>query len=439
MRITVVGAGYVGLVSGVGFADMGNHVTCVDVDKNKVAQLKEGKPPIYEPGLSEMMTYNQRSGRLNFTHDLKDAVRGVDAVFIAVGTPPDEDGSADLSHVLAVAQTLGEVIEGYTVVAVKSTVPVGSCLKVKAAIEASAKANGRKVEFDVVSNPEFLKEGSAIEDFLRPDRIVVGSDSDKASAVMQKLYEPFVLNGHPILIMDIASSEMTKYAANAMLATKVSFMNEIARLCETLGADVTQVRRGIGSDRRIGYQFIHAGIGYGGSCFPKDVQALVMTGMHAKEDMNILRAVENVNNTQRAWFMKKVSTRFKGDLKGKHFALWGLAFKPGTDDMRMAPSIDVIDYLIKHGATVTAFDPVATDSAKQALGTKAGLKYADDAYSATDGADALILVTEWREFRRPDFEELKSRMKSRVIFDARNQYTPSLMTQAEFEYHGVGR
>jgi len=439
VKITIVGTGYVGLVSGIGFADMGNHVTCVDIDATKIQMLNEGRSPIYEPGLNEMLSYNHRSGRLKFTTNLKEATSEADLVFIAVGTPPEEDGSSDLSYVLNIADTLGTCLADYTVVVVKSTVPVGSCLRVKAAIQASADKVGRKIDFDVASNPEFLKEGTAIEDFLRPDRVIIGSESKKAETLLGQLYEPFVINGHPIIFMDLASSEMTKYAANAMLATKISFMNEISRLCERLGADVSQVRRGIGSDRRIGYDFIHAGIGYGGSCFPKDILSLIAVGKAMDEPTRLLDAVMEVNDTQRRWFMNKIQSHFNGKLKGKHFAVWGLAFKPGTDDMRMAPSIDVIEFLISEGATVAAFDPVAMETAQKAIPPNPAIKYEKNAYAAAEAADALLLLTEWREFRRPDFEELKQKMRSPVIFDGRNQYSPSLLSLVGFKYFGIGK
>lgn len=439
MNVVVVGTGYVGLVTGIGFADLGNEVTCVDIDKEKVALIQEGKCPIYEPGLAEMLGYNIRSGRLKFSTDLASVAAKAEVVFIAVGTPPTEDGGADLTHVLKVADQLGECMENYTVVVVKSTVPVGSCHRVKERIIQSAVKNFKKLDFDVASNPEFLKEGTAVEDFLKPDRIILGTDSDRALGVMQKLYEPFILNGHPMLHMDIASSEMTKYAANAMLATRISFMNEIARICETLGADISQVKRGIGADKRIGSAFLNAGIGYGGSCFPKDVKALIATAKEFGEEMRILDAVEHVNTTQRSWFFKKVISHFKGRLEGKTIALWGLAFKPGTDDMRMAPSLDLVSYLTECGAKVKVYDPIATETAKAALMGVKGVEYMNDAMSAAKGSDALILVTEWREFRRPDFTLLKSNMNSPVIFDARNQYSPALLTQYGFQYYCIGR
>lgn len=439
MKVAVVGTGYVGLVSGTGFAEMGNQVTCVDIDEKKVSNLKEGILPIYEPGLDDLVHRNHKSGRLEFTTQLKEAVESSEIIFIAVGTPSDEDGTADLKYVLKVAEDIGKTMNGYKVVVTKSTVPVGTGLKVKEMITLQLNARAANFEFDVVSNPEFLKEGAAVEDFMRPDRIVVGTESDKAQSLMENLYAPFVRNGHPIYFMDIASSEMTKYAANALLATKISFMNEIARLCEKMGADVANVRKGIGSDPRIGFHFIYPGLGYGGSCFPKDVKALLTTGKENDEEMCILDAVEKVNKTQRPFFINKILNHYDGNVSGKTFALWGLAFKPGTDDMREAPSIDIVRELTERGAKVLAYDPVAIETAKEAIGVNPNLSYVEKSFDALEGADAMILVTEWREFREPDFDKVHSMLNDKVIFDGRNQYEPETIRNKGFEYYCVGR
>lgn len=437
MKISVVGTGYVGLVSGACFAETGVTVTCVDVDRNKVEMLQDGKIPIYEPGLEDVVKENVAKGRLSFTTNLKESLKDTDVVFIAVGTPPDEDGSADLKYVMAVATEIGKHMNNYLVAVTKSTVPVGTSLKVKAAIQAELDTRGVDVDFDVASNPEFLKEGSAVSDFLKPDRIVVGVETDKAEKVLSRLYKAFLLNGHPILFMDIASSEMTKYAANSMLATKISFMNDIANLCELVGADVSAVRRGIGSDSRIGNHFIYPGIGYGGSCFPKDVQALVRTANEHGYSMDILRSVESVNYRQKAVLFQKIESHFKNDLKGKRIALWGLAFKPKTDDMREAPSLVVIEHLLDAGASVCAYDPVAMEEAKRILGDR--IEYSKDQYETCIEADALVVVTEWPEFRMPNFKVLEKLLGEKVIFDGRNIYDLNELEELGFNYYSIGR
>ncbi|MDI6740043.1 MAG: UDP-glucose/GDP-mannose dehydrogenase family protein [Candidatus Edwardsbacteria bacterium] len=439
MRIAVVGTGYVGLVTGACFADMGNDVWCVDIDRSKIDNLANGVIPIYEPGLEEMVRRNAGQGRLRFTTDLPEALRDAEFAFIAVGTPPGEDGSADLRHVLAVARDIGRLIERYLAVVNKSTVPVGTAAKVREEIQAGlARRRKRGIHFDVVSNPEFLKEGDAINDFMRPDRIVVGCESPKATGLMQRLYEPFIRNGHPVLVMDVSSAELAKYAANAMLATRISFMNELARLCEQCGADIEQVRRGIGADRRIGMPFLYAGLGYGGSCFPKDVKALAqMSRMHGLTP-HILSAVETVNRTQRTLFVAKVLRHYRNKVAGKTFAVWGLSFKPQTDDMREAPAIEIINALRKKGARFLAHDPVAMEMAAAVLGSE-GIAYVTDAYGALRGADALLLLTEWHQFREPDFVRMKKLLKRPVIFDGRNQYDPAQLKQEGFTYYCMGR
>jgi UDPglucose 6-dehydrogenase len=436
MKIAVVGTGYVGLVTGSCLADVGMTVTCVDVNTQKIANLQKGILPIYEPGLEAIVERNTQSGRLKFTTKLAEAMQGAEAAFIAVGTPPGEDGSADLRYVLAVAKEIGETMGEYLVVITKSTVPVGTAEKVKRELMAALHKRGSKLPFDVASNPEFLKEGAAIEDFMKPDRIVCGVESERAQEVLARLYKPFTLNGHPVLFMDVPSAEMTKYAANAMLATKISFMNDIANLCELLGADVNEVRKGIGSDPRIGNRFIYPGIGYGGSCFPKDVKALVKTGAENGYKLRILQSVEDVNEAQKHVLFDKVKKHFQGQLKGRHFAMWGLSFKPETNDMREAPSLVICEQLLAAGATVTAYDPVAAEESKHMIGDRIG--YAKDAYAALDGADALLLVTEWREFRVPDWDRIKKALKQPVVFDGRNIYSgPELRAQG-FAYHGIG-
>jgi UDPglucose 6-dehydrogenase len=436
MKITVVGTGYVGLVSGACLADVGMDVTCVDIDQQKIANLKKGILPIYEPGLEHIVARNVAAGRLNFTSTLSDAIVGSETVFIAVGTPPGEDGSADLQYVLKVAQSIGEHMQDYLVVVTKSTVPVGTASKVKSTLQSALTKRGLTTDFDVASNPEFLKEGAAIDDFMRPDRIVCGVDNERAEGVLSRLYKPFTLNGHPVLFMDIPSAEMTKYAANAMLATKISFMNDIALLCEVMGADVNQVRRGIGSDPRIGHKFIYPGIGYGGSCFPKDVKALVRAGEENGHALRILQAVEDVNDDQKQVMVKKVMAQFGQDLTGKHFAMWGLSFKPETDDMREAPSVVIANALLEAGATVAAYDPVAMEEAKHQLDDR--ITYANEAYVALEGADALLLVTEWREFRMPNWDRVKEAMQTPVVIDGRNIFDAKALRDQGFVYQGIG-
>lgn len=436
MKITVVGTGYVGLVTGTCFAEVGIDVTCVDINTQKIEGLKKGVMPIYEPGLEEMVLRNYEKGKLNFSTDLAEAIKGCDVAFIAVGTPPGEDGSADLQYVIGVAREIGRSMTEYGVIVTKSTVPVGTAEKVKAAVQEELNKRGSNLDFDVASNPEFLKEGAAIDDFLKPDRIVVGVESERAEEIMRKLYKPFLLNGHPIIFMDIPSSEMTKYAANAMLATKISFMNDVANLCEIMGADVNMVRRGIGSDARIGNKFIYPGIGYGGSCFPKDVKALIKTASENGYEMNVLKAVEVVNENQKSVLFDKVQKHFSGDLKGKNFAVWGLSFKPKTDDMREAPSLVIIEKLLSEGASVRAYDPVAMEEAKHSLGDR--ITYVKKQDDALDGADALLLLTEWPEFRAPDFEDVASRLKQKVVFDGRNIYEAGELRALGFTYYGIG-
>ena len=439
MRIAVVGTGYVGLVTGTCFSEMGVHVTCVDVDAIKIDALKQGKIPIYEPGLETLVHKNMRSGRLNFTTRLKDVLNDVDIVFSAVGTPPDEDGSADLKYVLEVARTIGKNINRYVVVVTKSTVPVGTAKKVKAVIEEELKRRGVQIEFDVASNPEFLKEGNAVKDFMSPDRVVVGVESERARKLMARLYKPFMVVNDRLIFTDIPSAEMIKYAANSMLATRISFMNDIANLCELVGADVNMVRKGIGSDTRIGKKFLYAGCGYGGSCFPKDVKALIKTAADNGYPMRVLKAVEEVNSDQKQVLYRKLVKYYGGEqqLKGKTIAMWGLAFKPETDDMREAPSLVLIDMLTKAGATVRVYDPVAMDECRRRIGDS--VIYAKDLYDATDGADVLMLVTEWKEFRIPNSNTLLQKMKGRLILDGRNILDSDELHQAGFEYHCIGR
>ncbi len=436
MKIAVIGTGYVGLVTGTCFAEVGVDVTCVDIDAKKIENLKQGILPIYEPGLEEMVHRNFEKKRLHFSTSLKDSIPGAEVVFIAVGTPPDEDGSADLKYVLAVASDIGKHMQKPLVVVTKSTVPVTTAEKVRKAVQKELDARGEKIDFYVASNPEFLKEGAAIEDFMKPDRIVVGTDRVEAEEIMKKLYKPFLLNGHPIIFMDIPSAEMTKYAANAMLATKISFMNDIANLCEIMGADVNMVRKGIGSDGRIGPKFIYPGVGYGGSCFPKDVKALVKTAKENKYNMRILNAVEEVNEAQKEVLFNKVLNHFKGDLKGKKFALWGLSFKPKTDDMREAPSLVIIEKLLKAGASVVAYDPVAMHEAERMLGNT--IVYSTEMYDCLKGADALLIVTEWPEFRSPDFEMMSKALNKKVLFDGRNIFDAGDMKKLGFDYYCIG-
>jgi len=437
LNITIVGTGYVGLVTGTCFAETGITATCVDVDRHKIEKLKSGITPIYEPGLDDMIKRNVAKGRLSFSTSLKESIGDSEVAFIAVGTPPNEDGHADLTHVIDVAKEIGAHMEKYLVVVTKSTVPVGTAGKVRTTIQKELKRRGVSVAFDVASNPEFLKEGNAIEDFLKPDRIVIGVESAQAEQIMRRLYKPFLLNNHPILFMDIASAEMTKYVANAMLATKISFINDIANLCEIAGADVNAVRKGIGSDPRIGNAFIYPGIGYGGSCFPKDVKALIKTAHVHNYDLAILKAVEAVNERQKKVMFKKIARHFKGRLKGKTFAIWGLSFKPNTDDMREAPALVIIESLLRAGAKVKAYDPVAMKECRKNLGDK--ITYAKDQYEALIGADALIVATEWSEFRVPNFKVMEKLLKTKIVFDGRNIYDPVEMKDSGFMYYGIGR
>jgi len=432
MKITVIGTGYVGLVTGTCFAETGNEVTCVDIDQRKVDKLKSGEITIYEPGLEKIFLRNLKEQRLRFTTDLKDGIQDSKILFLALPTPPGEDGSADLKYVLGVAHELGLILNDYVVVVDKSTVPVGTAEKVKSAI-----AKHAKVDFDVVSNPEFLREGVAVDDFMKPDRVVIGTDSDRAKKLMAELYAPFVRSGNPLIYMDVRSAELTKYAANSFLATKISFMNEIAQLCERLGADVDMVRLGVGSDDRIGKRFLFPGIGYGGSCFPKDVQALVKSAKEADYDFQILNAVMDVNEKQKLHLIPKISNFFNGDLKGRHFALWGLAFKPNTDDIREAPALYIIESLLAQGATVTAFDPEAMPNVKQLMGDS--ITFAENQYEALEGADALIIATEWNEFRTPDFLKIVRAMKRKAIFDGRNLFDVKSICELGFHYESIGR
>ncbi len=437
MKISIVGTGYVGLVSGTCFANVGINVTCVDIDDKKIENLKKGIIPIYEPGLETMVLDNVEKGRLSFTTSLKDSLEQTDVVFIAVGTPPDEDGSADLKYVLEVARQIGKYMNHYMVIATKSTVPIGTAKKVKAAINDELEKRGVDIDFDVASNPEFLKEGNAIEDFLKPDRIVIGTESERAQKTMSRLYKPFLLNGHPIIFMDIPSSEMTKYAANSMLATKISFMNDMANLCEIVGADITSVRKGIGSDARIGNKFIYAGAGYGGSCFPKDVKAIIKTADENGYKLRLLQAVEDVNNDQKHVLVKKITDQYGTQLDKYTFAMWGLSFKPKTDDMREAPSLVVIEELMKMGAKIKAYDPVAMEEGQRIIGDK--IEYGKDQYEVLIDADALIVITEWPEFRIPNFKVLEKLLKNKIIFDGRNIYDPSEIVENGFTYYSIGR
>ena len=436
MNIAVVGTGYVGLVTGTCFAEIGVDVTCVDIDAAKIERLRRGEIPIYEPGLEEMVQRNVEAGRLHFSTSLKDVLPEVEVVFSAVGTPPDEDGSADLQYVLNVAREFGRHINSYKLLVTKSTVPVGTAAKVRKAIEEELGRRGVKVEFDVASNPEFLKEGSAIKDFMSPDRVVVGTDNDHARKVMARLYKPFMLLGERMIFTDIPSAEMIKYAANSMLATRISFMNDIANLCEIVGADVNMVRKGIGSDTRIGKKFLYPGIGYGGSCFPKDVKALIHTAREHGYDMRVLRAVEEVNAAQKIILFNKLKDYFTGELEGKTVAVWGLAFKPKTDDMREAPSLVIIDALLRHGVRVKVYDPVAMDACRRRLGD--AVEYSSDMYDAAADADAIMLLTEWNQFRLPSLKVLKKIMRGSVIFDGRNIYDREEIAEAGFEYFKIG-
>jgi len=432
MHIAVIGTGYVGLVAGACLAETGNNVVCADIDQSKIARLNGGEIPIYEPGLEELVERNLRSGRLRFTTDIREAVIASTVIFIAVGTPPDEDGSADLQHVLEAARTIGRSMDGERIVITKSTVPVGTAAKVRDAIEGETDH-----PVHVCSNPEFLKEGAAVDDFMKPDRVVLGVDSEYAAEVMRDLYAPFVMNGNQILIMDIASAEITKYAANAMLATRISFMNTVAGLCEKTGADVDMVRRGIGSDARIGRSFLYPGVGYGGSCFPKDVKALIRTMDDLDADPSILQAVDDLNDRQKGLLLRQIVARLGGDLSGMTVTVWGLAFKPNTDDMREAPSIVTIEGLLERGARVVAHDPEAMEEAKRRFGDR--IELCDDYYAALEGAASLVIHTEWNPYRRPDFERMSAEMKQPLVFDGRNLYQPRRMADLGFEYHSVGR
>lgn len=432
MNIAVVGTGYVGLVSGTCFAETGNNVICVDIDINKVTKLSNGEITIYEPGLEVLFKRNLKEGRLKFTTSLSDGIKDAQIIFLALPTPPGEDGSADLKYVLGVANDLGNILTDYKVIVDKSTVPVGTADKVHAAI-----AKNIKCDFDVVSNPEFLREGVAVEDFMKPDRVVIGTSSERAKKLMNELYAPFVRQGNPVIFMDEKSAELTKYAANSFLAVKISFMNEIARICELLGADVDMVRKGIGTDDRIGKRFLFSGIGYGGSCFPKDVHALVKSSEEVNYDFEILKAVMHVNEEQKIFLIPKILKYFGNNVKGKHFALWGLAFKPNTDDIREAPALYIIDALVNAGATVSAFDPEAMKNVKGVIGDK--ITYAEKMYDALEGADALIIATEWNEFRTPDFGKIGSMLKGKIIFDGRNLFENNIMENMGFHYESVGR
>lgn len=436
MKTSIVGTGYVGLVTGTCFSEVGIEVTCIDIDEKKIDGLRKGIMPIYEPGLEKMVIRNQEKGRLQFSTRLSESLNGCQAVFIAVGTPPGEDGSADLKYVLAVAREIGENINDYIVVITKSTVPVGTAQLVKKEVKKALDERGVKIDFDVASNPEFLKEGAAINDFMKPDRIVVGVESERAKETLAKLYNPFLLNGHPVIFMDVPSAEMTKYAANSMLATKISFMNDIANLCEIMGADVNMVRKGIGSDSRIGNKFIYPGAGYGGSCFPKDVKALIKTAKENGYQMDVLESVERVNERQKSVIVDKVKKHFNDQIKGKQFAVWGLSFKPNTDDMREAPSLVVIESLLEMGASIRAYDPVAMDETKHSLGNR--IHYASNEYETLEGCDALILMTEWSDFKVPDFKKIESLLKNKVIFDGRNIYNAKDLVSKGYSYYGIG-
>lgn len=436
MKITIVGSGYVGLVTGACFSEVGIDVTCVDIDKKKIDNLNHGIIPIYEPGLEDMISRNMKKGRLSFTTKIEEALKDSEALFISVGTPPDEDGSADLKYVIAVARDCGKYMNDYTLVVTKSTVPVGTSLKVKKAIQEELNKRNENIEFDVASNPEFLKEGDAINDFLKPDRIVVGVESERAEEILSRLYKPFTLNGHPVIFMDIVSAEMTKYAANSMLATKISFMNDIANLCEIVGADVNKVRKGIGSDTRIGNKFIYPGIGYGGSCFPKDVQALIRTGGEHNYDLQVLQAVESVNKKQKLVLFNKISKYFNGNLKGKTIGLWGLSFKPQTDDMREAPSLEIVKNLLDAGASVKAYDPIAMEEAKHHFGDT--ISYYTDQYEALIDVDCLAVLTEWPEFKFPNFNIISKLLRNPAIFDGRNIYDRAEIKDKGFNYFCIG-
>lgn len=439
MKITVIGTGYVGLVTGACLSEMGNHVVCLDLDAHRIASLNQGQLPIHEPGLLDVVLRNAHAGRLEFTTDTDHAVAHGLLQFIAVGTPPSEDGSADLQHVLAAARSIAERMAGYKLIVNKSTVPVGTADRVREAVAGVLSGRGLAADFAVVSNPEFLKEGSAVQDFMRPDRVIVGTQDERATELMRAVYAPFMRNRDRLVVMDVRSAEFTKYAANAMLATRISFMNELAMLAEKLGADIENVRTGIGMDPRIGTHFLYAGTGYGGSCFPKDVTALIRTAQDAGQDLQILQAVKGVNDRQKQVLADKIVARFGADLAGRRFALWGLAFKPGTDDMREAPSLAIIERLLALGAEVVAYDPQAMDQARQALGLRPGLSFVPLADAALQGADALVIATEWKEFRSPDFAHLAATLRERVVFDGRNLFEPAELRAAGLEYHAIGR
>ena len=437
MKIAIIGTGYVGLVTGTCFADMGISVTCVDVDADKINRLKRGEIPIYEPGLEDMVTRNHNSGRLDFTTDLSEVIDDVEVIFSAVGTPPDEDGSADLGYVLDVARQIGSLMEKYVLVVTKSTVPVGTAVKVREAILEEQRRRGVKIDFDVASNPEFLKEGAAIKDFMSPDRVVVGVDSPRARKIMQKLYRPFLLSSDRMLFTDIPSAEMIKYAANAMLATRISFMNDIANLCDMVGANVNMVRKGIGADHRIGTKFLYPGCGYGGSCFPKDVKAIIRTAAQHGYDMRVLRAVEEVNESQKSLLFKKLLNHYGGSVEGKAVTLWGLAFKPETDDMREAPALVLIDLLLRHGATVRVYDPIAMQECRRRIGDT--VTYCPNMYEAALNSDALMLVTEWKEFRVPSWKVIHKSMRTPVVLDGRNIYDRAELEGDGFTYYALGK
>jgi UDPglucose 6-dehydrogenase len=436
MNIAIVGTGYVGLVTGTCFSEMGVNVTCVDIQEEKIENLKKGIIPIYEPGLEDMVHRNYKAGRLKFTTDITECLDDVDIVFSAVGTPPDEDGSADMRYVLEVARSIGKNINKYILVVTKSTVPVGTSQKVKAVIQEELDKRGVNIEFDIASNPEFLKEGDAVNDFMKPDRVVVGVDNERAMKAMETLYKPFMMNNYRMIFTDIPSAEMIKYAANAMLATRISFMNDIANVCELVGADVNMVRKGIGSDSRIGSKFLYPGAGYGGSCFPKDVKALISTAEKNGYSMRVLKSVEEVNEDQKKLLFKKLMKHFNGDIKDKQIALWGLSFKPETDDMREAPSLVLIDEILKAGGTLKAYDPIAMEECKRRIGDT--IKYATDMYDATIDADALLVVTEWKEFRLPNWKVLKKTMNNSVVLDGRNIYEKKTIEDFGFDYYGIG-
>ncbi len=439
MRIAVIGTGYVGLVTGTCLAEIGNEVVCHDIDADKIERLRRGELPIFEPGLEELLERNLRELRLSFTRDLEEAIAGVEVCFVAVGTPGDQDGSADRRYVIDAVTSIAKVMSAPLVIVMKSTVPVGTCARMRDVVAEVLRARGVAFDFDIVSNPEFLKEGKAVSDFQRPDRIVIGADSERARAMMRSVYSTFMRNGHPILFMDIPSAEMTKYAANAMLATRISLMNELAQICERVGADIMNVRQGIGTDKRIGMDFLYAGIGYGGSCFPKDVRALSRLAMESDAPADILDAVDAVNRHQKVVLANRVIARYAGEVRGRRFALWGLAFKANTDDIREAPALSVLKRLTDAGAHVVAYDPEAMQRAKRELGDNPYLSFVSSSYEAARGCDALVLVTEWSQFRRPDFARLKESLKAPVIFDGRNQYDPAEMKALGFEYHCIGR